>query len=94
MPVVLWSIVGGVLCCVSDVEFWADATAANIKNARDAIKARFIYVSSWEQSDRQLLRNLNRIKVRGADYAGVGVASAHSAAFYLTADGLSSSGNP
>src|SRR5580658_1794651 len=46
MPLVFSPIVGGALCCFSDAEFWAGAMAANIKNARDVIKARFIYVSS------------------------------------------------
>jgi len=42
------------LCCVSGVEFWAAATDTNIKNARDAIKARFTYVFSQDQSNELL----------------------------------------
>ena len=56
MPEVFWSMVlraagsadGAVLCDVSALEFCANAIDTKIKNAENAIEARFIYLSSWD----------------------------------------------
>jgi len=62
MPVVLWSIVGGVLCCVSDVNSGPMRPPRTSRMPETRSRRGFHLCFLLEQSGRQLSVNLNGIR--------------------------------